>query len=130
MPENDQMAHTGTCLDKLTGKLLVTSRHTYSFSLWPPSWAVGSTAKLMTYNVLPNGLSVPTLQISYKPNTLLSILNTPYSLHSQRMEHSEKRHILLFASLIDKTQWAPQFQDTRGFELYPDKLAQPQGHFP
>ena len=125
MPADDQMADTGTWLDKLTRRLLVRSGYTFSFSLWPPSFATtGSAAKLMTYNVLPSSVAVPTLQASYKPNTLLSILNTPYSLHSQRTQHRGQRHLLLFASLIDRTQWTPRFQDTRkgSFELYPDEL--------
>ncbi len=123
MPEDDRMDHTGTWLDKFKGKLLVTSRRTCSISLWPPLWSVESAAKLMTYNVVPSNLASPVYQVQYKPNALLAILNTPHSLHSQRTGHSEKRHILLFASLIERSQWAPRFRNTRGFALYPDELA-------
>jgi hypothetical protein len=125
MPRDASMKETGTQIDRLNGYIDVKFGRVFGLSKTKPYFFHDRASRLMTYDIVPRFMEKGEATAQYLPNTLLTILNSPRALHSQRVAHEGKpRNLLLFASLIERDQWTTKYRDTRGggFELYADQL--------
>lgn len=70
------------------------------------------------YNTVPQDRVGIAKTVAYTPNTLVAMLNTPWSMHSMTEQHDFTRRLLLFGTLYERAAFRPLYQNVPGFILY------------